>query len=148
MEKWVFLLFLFIAAGQDIRKKSVAASVFGVFGALAALTLGYGWWFLDRPVDWGSVCCSLCLGLGLLGCSMLSDGAVGAGDGCFFLVSAWLLEFWDNLALLCYGLIFCGIFCMGLLIWNQVHLGRNIGRQTVPFLPFLVPIGLWIVCRA
>lgn len=146
-DRWMFLLFLLIAAVQDIKRKSVEVRVYAVFGTLAILTIGYQWAAKGQAVDWSSLFCSLCLGFGLLGCGMLWRDAVGLGDGCFFLVSGLMLGFWENLALLCYGMLLCSIYCLGLLVWKQVRYRQNVRKCTVPFLPFLVPVGIWMVCR-
>lgn len=146
-ERWLFLLFLLVAAGQDMRRKSVELWTYLAFGAGALLAMGYRWAATGQALDWGSLLCSLCLGFGLLGCGILWRDAVGLGDGCFFLVSGLMLGFWENLALLCYGMLLCSMYCLGLLVWNQVRYHRDATKYTVPFLPFLVPVGIWIVCR-
>lgn len=145
--RWIFLLFLFVAAVRDLKKKRVEVWVYVVFGGWALFALGYQRILTGQEVDYGSLISSLCLGLGLLGCSMLWRDAIGLGDGCFFLVSSLMLGFWENLALLCYGMLLCSLYCLGVLIWNQVYCHRNARNDTVPFLPFLVPVGIWIVCR-
>lgn len=145
--KWIFLLFLIIAAGQDMKRKSVDIRVYVVFGMWALIGLGYHWLMEGHLVNWGNLFSSMCLGLGLIGCALLWHDAVGMGDGCFFLVSGLMLGFWENLALLCYGMLLCSIYCLCLMVWNQVRYHRNVRKYTVPFLPFLVPVGFWIICR-
>lgn len=147
MDRWIFLLFLLIVAGQDLRKKRVEVWIFIVFGVGALLILAYQWGTAGQPVPWGNRFSSMCLGFGLLGCSILWQDAIGLGDGCFFLVSGLMLGFWENLALLCYGLLLCSVYCLGLFVWNQVRYHKNVKNCTVPFLPFLVPVGIWIVYR-
>lgn len=143
----IFLLFLLVAAGRDLKKKSVEIWIYLIFGIWALLDIGYRWMVMGQQIDCGNLFSSLCLGLGLLGCGILWGDAVGLGDGCFFLISGLLLGFWENLALLCYGMLLCSLYCLGYLIWNQVYYHRNVRKDTVPFLPFLVPVGIWIVCR-
>lgn len=143
----IFLLFLLVAAGRDLKKKSVEIWIYIIFGIWALLDMGYRWVVMGQQIDYGNLFSSLCLGFGLLGCGILWRDAVGLGDGCFFLVSGLLLGFWENLALLCYGMLLCSLYCLGYLIWNQVYYRRNVRKDTVPFLPFLVPVGIWIVCR-
>lgn len=145
--RWIFLLFLLIAAGQDMKRKSVEIRVYIVFGLWAWIALGYRQIAVGEPVDWGMMLSGMCPGLGLIGCGLLWRNAIGIGDGCFFLVSGLLLGFWENLELLCYGLLLCGVYCLGYLTWNQIRNHRNVRNYTVPFLPFLVPVGIWIVCR-
>lgn len=145
--RWIFLLFLLIAAGQDMKRKSVEIRVYIVFWVWAWIALGYRQIAVGEHVDWGMMLSGMCPGLGLIGCGLLWRNAIGIGDGCFFLVSGLLLGFWENLELLCYGLLLCGVYCLGYLAWNQIRHHRNVRNYTVPFLPFLVPVGIWIVCR-
>lgn len=144
---WMFLLYLVIAAGQDLRRKSVALWVYAGFGTWALLALGYQGFIAGGQIEWGNLFSSLCLGLGLIGCGLLWRRAIGLGDGCFFLVSGLMLGFWENLALLCYGMLLCSLYCLGLAVVNQMVYHRDMRRYAVPFLPFLVPVGFWIVCR-
>ena len=137
-QKGLFLCFLLIAAGQDLHKKSVAVWVYLLFGSLALV--GQSW------NQWGDLLCGACPGLAMLGISMLWKDQVGTGDGCFFLVSGLMLGFWQNMALLCYGLFLCSGYCLVKLVWNQILNRKNVGKQTVPFLPFLVPVGVWLLC--
>lgn len=143
MGKWIFVVFLLITAIQDLRKSCVEWWIYMVFGGLACLKLVCEW-VQGQPVDWLGMACSLCLGLGLLGCSMMWSGGLGLGDGCFFLITGLLLGFWENFALLCYGLCFCSAYCLVLFVWNQLHWQKNMRRLSVPFLPFLLAPGMWI----
>jgi len=137
-QKGLFLCFLFIAAGQDLHKKSVAIWVYLLFGSLALVSRSWN--------QWGDLLCGACPGLAMLGISMLWKDQVGTGDGCFFLVSGLMLGFWQYMALLCYGLFLCSGYCLVKLVWNQILIRKNVGKQTVPFLPFLVPVGVWLLC--
>lgn len=132
----VFILFWCIAAWQDLRMKSVSLWVFIVFG-IAALLIRRGI-SLDMIFSAG-------IGLILLGIGMLSRGAVGEGDGIFFLVSGLYLPVIDNCLLLLYGLLFCSMFSF-IIITAGIIANRNLRGRTVPFLPFLLPAGIWMVC--
>lgn len=145
--RWLFLGFLLTAALQDARKKSVNVWVYVVFAVLSAVWAGYRWLAAGQPPEWMNLFGSISLGLALLGCGMVAGGAVGAGDGCFFVVSGLMLGFWENLALLFYGTILCGSYSLLYLVWSRIHLHRYGGAKTVAYLPFLVPVGIWLVCR-
>lgn len=140
----LFLCFLLIAAVQDIRKKQVEVRVFVIFGLLAMLLCGYQW-KIGRWNGWFDVGSNFCVAAGLIGAAVIWRDAVGLGDGCFFLVSGLLLGFWENLALLFYGLLLCGSYCLLKLAINQLYGRSNMKNQTVPFLPFLVPAGIWLI---
>lgn len=143
----LFVCFLLTAAGQDLKRKSVELWIYLVFGGLALAYLIYGSAVCGKQIEWGSLASGVCVGLGLLGCGMVCQGAIGMGDGCFFLVSGLMLGFWNNLALLLYGLLCCSVYCLGFLTWNRIRYQRNVRKETVPFLPFLVPAGIWLVLK-
>lgn len=140
----LFLCFLLAAAWQDFRRRRVEIRIYLIFGVLAAalgicrwLALGEAYGLLEHMA--GSA-----LGGGLLAAGAASRGGIGAGDGCFFLVSGLMLGFWENLALLCYSTLCCGLFCLGYLVWCRVKGGEHAGKRTVPFLPFAVLPGVWL----
>ncbi len=138
MQKIVFLCFVLVAAAQDLRQKRVNIMIYAGFGA-AALVLAIFHMVSGRELySWLDFGASIFLGLGLLGIAALSKGAIGTGDGCFFAVSGLLLGFWENLALICYGILSCGLFCLGYYVLGYVRGGANPGKRTVPFLPFVV----------
>ena len=140
----LFIFFLLIAAAQDIREKQVEVRVFVIFGLLAVLLCRYQW-ITGSWNGWIDVAGNLCVAGGLIAAAVIWREAVGLGDGCFFLVSGLLLGFWENLALLFYGLFLCGSYCLLKLVLNQLRGRGNVNKQTVPFLPFLVPAGIWLV---
>lgn len=139
----LFLSFLLIAAGQDVRRKCVDLWVYLLFGGLA-VGLCFYQWRTGCWNGWIDVLSNACVGLGMIAIGILWKETIGLGDGCFFMVSGFLLGFWENLALLFYGLLLCGSYCLFRLVWEQIYICRNIRKQTVPFLPFLVPVGIWL----
>lgn len=147
MERWLFAGFLLLAAAQDLKKKQVDIWIYLLFGG-AALAIGIG-----RELTGGDACPWLehlsgaGLGMGLLAVSAVSRGGIGTGDGCFFLVSGLFLGFWENLMMLCYGTLLCGVFCLGYWIWCRFHMIADVRKRVVPFLPFVVPPGIWLVMR-
>ncbi|MGL5435905.1 MAG: prepilin peptidase [Lachnospiraceae bacterium] len=140
----LFLCFLLVAAGQDIRDKHVEVRVFALFGLLAVMLSVYQW-TTGVWNGWIDLVSNLCIAAGIIGAAVFWKDAIGFGDGCFFLVSGILLGFWENLALLFYGMLLCGSYCLLKLVICQLRNGQNVRNQTVPFLPFLVPVGVWLV---
>lgn len=144
MERWIFAGFLATAAVQDWRSKQVSVWVYLLFGAAALV--GAGWRLLaGEGLRWMELAGSICIGLSMLGAGFATGGAIGSGDGCFFLVSSLLLGFWDNLLLLCYGTLLCGSYGLGYLVWCRWHTTELEKKKVVPFLPFLVPPGIWLL---
>ena len=117
--KWshaIFMTFLLAASWQDLRNKSVSIWLY----------LGYG------------------AAVVLLAAGRLTSGAIGSGDGMFFIVSGLYLSLNENIRLLLNGILWGGVFCLFLFLYGKKH-GRNIHRMAVPFLPFLIPGWIWMV---
>lgn len=136
------VVFVLTAVFQDIRKKSIAVWVFLVFGLLSFVMKAC---LMGTDVSmWFHMGKSMAVGIGLWLVSKGTRGAVGEGDGCFFMVTGIYLGVWDNLALLLYGLLFCSLFSLGIVLWGMVtHV--SVGKKKLPFLPFLLIPGVWLV---
>ncbi len=172
MKRWLFGIFLAVAAGQDLKKQRVDLWIYLLFGGLAtAVVIGSQ---LSGMVDEGmaaavlagsqpgrmtegEICLkglaevirSICPGLVLLGVGKVSRGGIGTGDGCFFLISGLLISFWENMMILGYGTLLCGLYSLGYLVWKRMNRGTlaDARRHTIPFLPFLLPPGIWLLCN-
>lgn len=147
MERWIFGVFLAIAVGQDLKKQRVDLWVYGVFGSLAFLLAAGRQLRGMTGFQWQEYIGGISLGLMLLGIGMISRGSVGMGDGLFFLVSGMILKLPENMLLLSYGLLLCGLYSLGYLVWLRFRaIGiRTMRAQMIPFLPFLVPPGIWLL---
>ena len=75
---------------------------------------------------------------------ILSGGAVGEGDGWFFVVAGVALGVWNAVALFFMSLFLCCLWCAGMAVWGWRH-RISVRRKTVPFLPFVLPAVLWIL---
>lgn len=130
--------FTALAAGQDMRKKQVDINVFIVFGLMAAAAAVFRIWEKRNGAGEQVVVymTGILPGLVLLCLGKVSRGSIGAGDGCYFLISGLLLGFWKNLALLFYGTLCCGLFCLGYFVWGSLKQTDCMRKKTVPFLPF------------
>lgn len=152
MKRWLFGVFLAVAAGQDLKRKRVDIWIYLLFGTLAAAVLiGSQSGRMTECEIWlkglaEAVWC-LCPGLVLLGFGRVSRGGIGVGDGCFFLVSGLLLSFWENMMILGYGTLLCGLYSLGYLVWKRMKRGTpaDVRRHKIPFLPFLLPPGIWLL---
>ncbi len=123
---WIFLL---AAAWQDFRRKEIAVWIFAVSG-LAALILN----LTERTFlsyIYGSA-----VGIGLLVAGAGLKGAVGIGDGCFFVVSGLYLGLKENLRLFCTALLLSGLYGLGIYVYKRFRYGLDAGKETFPFLPF------------
>ncbi len=145
--KAVFAVFLCACAWKDLKEKEIPLIFFVVAAAAgviwAAGDLGTGGWKEGEQVFrklFGQAA-SLLPGTGLLIISYCTKGAVGKGDGLFFLVSGLYLGFWKCLALLFCGLLFCSAWGLGMLIWGFCA-GKKVKDIRLPFLPFLIPVAV------
>ncbi|MCD8220605.1 MAG: pilus assembly protein CpaA [Clostridiales bacterium] len=125
---WVFLL---AAAWQDFRSKSIAVWMFVIFGAAG---------FILNLVERVSPLyfCGSVVGISMLVAGAGLKGAVGAGDGCFFVVSGLFLGLTENARLFCIALLLSGIYGLGIYVYKRLRYGLNAGKEIFPFLPFVV----------
>ena len=134
-----FLLFLLSAAWQDLRKKSIRASTFYIWGMMGLMFRGIQILYRlqqmvceetgksGEEIFWSMAVLVLELfldlfpGLLLLGISVVTEEAMGKGDGWFFLVSGLFLGFWKNVFLLTGGLFLCFPVAVWLMIgrWGK-----------------------------
>lgn len=143
--KLVFAAFLCVCAWEDFREKKISVLFLWVAASVAAAwTAGYymillDWADMHEAHLWLAMRgAALIPGILLLVLSKITKGAVGQGDGFFFLVSGMYLGFWDNVTLLFFGLLICSLWGMGMLIWGMFE-KKRIKNVQLPFLPFLVP---------
>ena len=108
MRMWIFSGFMLTAAVKDLHKKEVELWVFALFGAAAFLMNVYLGVVTKADLLWQEQLMSCSLGAGLLLMGRFSRGGIGAGDGLFFLTSGLMLRFWENLTILCVGILLGG----------------------------------------
>lgn len=138
IDKIVFTIFLVISAIQDGRTKTISIWLFiatGAAGLILTLYTGQGLsnWLL-----------SCLIGIVIVGISRFTDGAIGEGDGWFFVVSGLFLDFFTNLRLLVTSVFLSGIVCGGIYIYFLLK-GKDMKKASVPFLPFLIPAWISLV---
>lgn len=152
-----FLVFMGSAAWQDIRKRSISLTTF-LWGGILGLALRL--WQAAGPEGGGislsgtafsvqsaaslawdaaSLAGSLLPGILLLGISALTKEGVGRGDGWFFLVAGIYMGLGKTLLLLWGSLLLC--FPVSLFL---LYAGRG-RKKRLPFLPFVLPVGLGVV---
>ncbi len=138
IDKIVFTIFLVISAIQDGRTKTISIWLFiaaGAAGLILTLYTGQG-------LSNGLLSCLI--GIVIVGISRFTDGAIGEGDGWFFVVSGLFLDFFTNLRLLVTSVFLSGIVCGGIYIYFLLK-GKDMKKASVPFLPFLIPAWISLV---
>lgn len=143
----VFAVFLCVCAWRDLRDRKIpvlllmAAAAAGVL-EIAGHIFCFEWQSGRELRLWlGMRAAAVIPGIFLLIISKCSRGAVGRGDGLFFMVSGLYLGFWRNVALLLYGLIFCSAWGCGVFLWG-IFAGKRVKDIELPFLTFLIPAAL------
>lgn len=109
----IFTTFLAAAAWQDLRNKSVSVWLYLGYGAVAGAIRLTGGEPVLQALSGGLV------GVVLLAAGWMTAGAIGIGDGLFFVVSGLYLSFYDNVRLLLYGILWGGIFCLFLFLHGK-----------------------------
>lgn len=140
MKEMLFLIFLAVAAWQDMRDKEIDAWLYVVFGGL----IWFGKLCFDGPVELWREAVNAVPGIALVLLSRLSGGAVGEGDGWFFVVAGVALGVRNAVALFFISLFLCCLWCAGMAVWGWRR-RISVRRKTVPFLPFVLPAVLWIL---
>ena len=130
----LFFMVLLLAAWQDSVWKSISMRFL-----LAAGMLGVGFSaVLNRNLL--QVAASVAIGVLLLFLSKWTYGGIGEGDGWFFVVSGFYIDWQKNLCLFLSGLFLC--FGLSLCVIVLRILRRKRENITFPFLPFLLPAGI------
>ena len=141
IRKIVFMIILCMAVRMDLRTKELS----GIF-LMAAGCVGILVQIIWGPVgsNWkGNV---LACGIGgiLLLISRLIGGGIGEGDGWFFVVAGLFLGPEENVGLLLSGIFLSGIFSLLYVVTGFFRGEWQRREKCFPFLPFLLPAGLWI----
>ena len=145
MIKILFGSFLFLSAWYDLREKRIPVRLFVAFGVIGIAGMICSWGEDgNKSAVWLTFLLALLPGSALLALTAFTKGAIGAGDGCFFLVSACYLSLSKLLFLLFQGLLFCSALSLGMTVWG-VASGVNVRKIRLPFLPFLFPAWIWML---
>ena len=131
----LYSVFLLMAAWQDGKEKSISLWLFLVFGIAGFLILIW-----SGPDNYDRLF-GILPGVLLLVLSRVSGGAIGEGDGLFFVVGGIYMGFSASITLLLYGALLNGAVC-AVIYLKGILAGEDRRKVTVPFLPCLVPV--WI----
>lgn len=134
--RWFWFLCLTLAAVSDGRTRSVSCRLLAVCGICGFL---YGW---NTGITEHLV--GVFLGAVILALGKLTRGAIGSGDGWFVLASAGYLTAEETWLLLLGSFGVSWMAAMGLILMRAWG-GREIRKDTIPFLTCMWPVGLWIV---
>lgn len=155
----VFSLFLFVVSWQDLRRKRIRVLWlygFGMVGIGFTLIRGVqavlasGWDWKQNGVRMLTWMIGMMPGLILLWMERQTGGAVGLGDGWFFLIAGCYLGGWQTLELLM-GAVFvssllgCIWMAAALLGGKGNGLWERMRKKKLPFLPCVIPVWIWML---
>lgn len=153
MRGFVFTVFLFFSAGCDWRTKKIPVWMFKAFGWVGMVFVFWRFWeradSLQREGASAAAFLTMLFTVGLavfpggllLFLSRVAKGAIGAGDGWFFLIAALYLsgaEVW----ILFLGGLLCSGFGSLYVLGRELSRGRSARKSSLAFLPFLIPVWL------
>lgn len=140
--KEMWFAWLLWVAWTDWRKREIPVWIFG----LAAICgLAGGCWLADSlPWYAWQTAKSMMIGVVLLAFSWLTEGAVGSGDGWWFLISGCYLGWQENLWSFGMGTALSGLYSAEIMVWGKWK-GVSVWKKRIPFLPFLLPAGIWLL---
>ena len=136
--RWFWLLGLTLAAWEDLRSRELPYRIFWIWlipGIGNAIADGV-WMHLGAAS----------VGAGMLLISWVTGGALGAGDGLFFLLSACYLDPGETLLLFLLTLGSSCAWSMAVILRNCMTT-ENRRNKTIPFLACAWLPGLWLICR-
>lgn len=156
----IILLFLMSAAIFDWKTREIPVWIYILGGTEAVLwrinsmtAFSEGWkiekWIIilhgnTDGLSFLEIAGGAFIGVILLMLSKMTEGAVGPGDGMLFFITGIYLGFWKNVMLLWGSLLLCSCWGIGLLAVRQIK--WTAGKRTeIPFLPFVLPVGIWIL---
>lgn len=153
----VFFIYLAAAAWQDVRRREISGWFLCCFGAVFFIlqlcrriipeTWGIDLSMLSKGMSTSlsleELAGGMAIGAALLFIGQITKGAIGTGDGLFFLVSGCYLGFYKNLFFLCISLFLssgAGLLC---LVWGR-RKGQDWRGKKLPFLVFAFLPGILI----
>ncbi|MBO5550730.1 MAG: prepilin peptidase [Lachnospiraceae bacterium] len=122
------LLFLIMGTASDIKKRSIPAAMFLVFGMLGALDFMISG--RTAPVN---ELLGIILGVVFIGISLISDNKLGMGDALAILVTGIFLGGAEASCTVLYAMLITAVFSIIILAS-----GRGSRTTAMPFMPFLL----------
>ncbi len=136
--RWIWLVFLIMAAWSDVRTRSVSVCLLA-FPLLPGIIHAFSTGIAEHLA-------AAAAGLLLLLISRATDGSLGEGDALFFLMSACYFDLAELAMMFIMSLCIGGLWSMVIIMKNRLR-GTGCRGETVPFLACVLLPGIWTVCR-
>ena len=127
MRQEIVVIFLAYQAWVDFRKKEICLWLTGIFGMCGMVYSG-----LTGNLVPGRLL-SLGIGLVFVGISFFTKGAIGMGDGWILLSLGCVLEIWEMVCVLGFGVTLAAFWALMLLV-----IGKKSRKTELPLVPFLL----------
>ena len=134
--KWIWVIFLTCAAWEDWKSRKISMVLLWIAAFLGLWNLCDADIWIHLRAAW--------IGTAMLAVSKATRGALGEGDGWFFLVSACYLSLKEIVLLLLGSLGIGCIWGMALFMYGRWSGRSEISRATLPFLTCAWPVGVWL----
>ncbi len=136
--KWIWWCCLSVMAVQDLKYRKISLEVLGLWLLPGCVNM-------VRSGDIAGHLSAAGVGVFMLLLSRATRGAIGMGDGLFFLLTACYLRLHETALLFLASL---GISCIWgiFLLFRAWRTGDNGYSKSVPFLTCAWLPGLWIIC--
>ena len=141
IRKIIFLIILGYAVWMDLRTKELSGTFLLGAACVGAVVLAV---WGPAGENWQETIFACGIGGILLFISRLIGGGIGEGDGWFFIVTGLFLDVSVNLILFLTGLGLCFVVSLPLAVKSTITRRKT----ALPFIPFLVPAGMWIAVLA
>ena len=136
MEKAYLLILLALNSRRDIRTGTIP-----VLPNLLAGAFGCAWSLANELLSFPDLCFGLGLGGLVLLVGLLTNEAVGFGDGLLLMVTGSVLGGKNNLLLFFGGLMAAGFGSFFLFVFGKAGI-----KTAIPFVPFLLLAYMGMVC--
>lgn len=136
----ILLIWLLVMSVIDIRKGSFSGK--NLFIALIFFSIAMGILCFLNLKDWKSVVSGAAVGSVFLIASIVTQGAIGLGDGYILTICGMVTGLYQIMVLIIFALCLASAF--GILLWARKKAGRH---TKIPFAPFICAgYGVIFIC--
>lgn len=133
-----FLLFLIKFSINDFKYKRITLKSFFIYLIIGIVILILSI-INQNKIEFVEIIKSIAFGSIIIFISIVTKSAIGRGDGIYFIINAFYINFITNITMFITGIYIMFLFCIFIYIKNN----GNVKNLKLPFIPFLLPYGIW-----
>ena len=141
--KIILILFMIICAISDIRTKSIDIRIF-----IAMYIVEFIWYMYANAfgihLEIASLMIGASLGIFLIIISKISRGAIGIGDGMFFIASGIACGSYRSIYMFICTMTLSAICSLFIIMWGIFQKKSMRGKQ-MPLIPLTIPAYIWMM---